>query len=116
MRLKMKGINPVRATLASGEQKTYYYHRATGTRLAGEPGSSEFLTSFAEAESSYRLRNTGTLSGLIREFEGTNQWRRLAESTKNEYRRVFKFWDGEYSKRRSNNPSLKRPGNPVAPE
>jgi integrase len=96
MRLKMKGVNPVRAMLASGEQKTYYYHRATGARLAGEPGSSEFLTSFAGAENSYRSRNTGTLSGLIREFEGTNQWRRLAESTKNEYRRVFKFWDGEY--------------------
>jgi integrase len=97
MQIKMKGINPVRATLASGEQKTYYYHRATGTRLAGEPGSSEFLTSFAEAEDSHRSRNTGTLSGLIREFEETNQWRRLAESTKKEYRRVFKFWDGKYS-------------------
>jgi integrase len=96
MRIKMKGINPVRATLSSGEHKTYYYHRATGTRLVGEPGSSEFLTSFAEAERSHRSRNAGTLSGLIHEFEKTNQWRRLAESTKAEYRRVFKFWDFKY--------------------
>src|SRR5215472_12513803 len=52
MRIKMKGINPVRTTLASGEYKIYYYHRATGIRLIGEPGSSEFLTSFAQAERS----------------------------------------------------------------
>jgi hypothetical protein len=38
----------------------------------------------------------GTLSCLIRKFEGTKQWRRLADSTKKEYKRVFKFWDFEY--------------------
>jgi integrase len=36
------------------------------------------------------------LSGLIRDFEQTKHWRRLAESTKTEYRRVFKFWDSRY--------------------
>jgi integrase len=48
------------------------------------------------AEQSQRHRHTGTLSSLIRDFEGTKQWRRLAESTKREYKRVLKFWDGEY--------------------
>jgi integrase len=96
MRIKARGINIVRAKLARGETKTYYYHRATGTRLAGLPGSPEFLASLATAEKSQQQRNAGTLAGLIREFEGTKQWRRLAESTKKEYRRVFKFWDGEY--------------------
>jgi integrase len=96
MRIKASGINVVRARLASGEFKTYYYHRATGTRLAGAPGSAEFLASFADAERSMRRRDVGTLSGLIREFEGTKQWRRLADSTKKEYRRVFKFWDSDY--------------------
>ncbi|MGA7958107.1 MAG: tyrosine-type recombinase/integrase [Xanthobacteraceae bacterium] len=86
----------MQARLASGEVKTYYYHRATGTRLVGEPGSTEFLTSFTAAEQSLRQRHAGTLSGLIRDFEGTKQWRRLAESTKKEYKRVFKFWDAEY--------------------
>jgi integrase len=60
------------------------------------PGSNEFLTSLAEAEKSQQSRDAGTLSKLIRDFEKTNQWRRLAESTKKEYRRVFKFWDGKY--------------------
>jgi integrase len=86
----------VHARLASGEIKTYYYHRATGKRLVGAPGSPEFLTSFTAAEQSLRQRHAGTLSGLIRDFEGTKQWRRLADSTKKEYKRVFIFWDAEY--------------------
>jgi integrase len=96
MRLKAKGINVVRARLASGEIKTYYYHRATGTALKGVPGSAEFLASYADAERSNQRRNAGTLAGLVRDFESTKQWRRLAESTKSEYRRVFKFWDAKY--------------------
>jgi hypothetical protein len=96
MRIRASGINTVHARLASGEIKTYYYHRATGMRLAGVPGSPDFLTSLAAVEQSLRQRNAGTLSGLIREFEVTKQWRRLAESTKKEYKRVLTFWDAEY--------------------
>ncbi len=62
----------------------------------GVPGSHEFLASLTAAEDSQRQRTAGTLAGLIRDFEGTKQWRRLAESTKKEYRRVFAFWDAEY--------------------
>jgi integrase len=54
------------------------------------------LASYAAAEEGIRNRNSGTLSGLIRDFEGTKQWRRLADSTKKEYRRVLTFWDAEY--------------------
>jgi integrase len=96
MRIKASGINVVHARLASGEVKSYYYHRATGTRLAGAPGSAEFLASFAAAQEFKHRRDAGTLAGLIREFERTKQWRRLADSTKNEYMRIFKFWDAEY--------------------
>ena len=35
------GLKPVRATLASGERKTYWYHRATGTRLRLDPETAE---------------------------------------------------------------------------
>jgi integrase len=96
MRLKVKGINVVRAKLATGDIKTYHYHRATGTRLQGAPDSAEFLASYSAAERGTRRRDAGTLAGLLREFESTKQWRRLAESTKREYRRVFKFWDSKY--------------------
>jgi integrase len=96
MRIRATGINVVRAKLASGQFQTYHYHRATGIRLAGAPGSPEFLASYANAEEKGRPRALGTLSGLIRQFEATKQWRRLAESTQKEYRRVFAFWDGKY--------------------
>jgi len=96
MRMKAPGVNVVRRKLASGETKTYFYHRSTGARLSGAPGSPEFLTSLADAQNKTRNRQGGTLSGLIRDFENTKQWRRLAESTKKEYRRIFKFWDAKY--------------------
>src|SRR5436190_22800514 len=96
MRVRARGIGTVRARLASGEVKMHYYHRASGRRLAGVPGSGEFLTSFAVAEQSSAQQPAGSLSALIRDFEATKQWRRLAESTKTEYRRVFRFWDAEY--------------------
>ncbi|PHR23281.1 MAG: integrase [Hoeflea sp.] len=96
MRARLKGINKITRTLASGEKAVYYYHRATGARLSGEPGSTEFLASIAEAEAKSRNRSQGTLSGLIREFEATAKWRKLADSTRSEYRRVMTFWEDQY--------------------
>ncbi len=96
MHARIKGVNTVRRKLASGEVVTYYYHRATGTRLSGALGSPEFLASIAAAEEITRARTSGTLAGLIRDFEQTGKWRRLAESTRTEYRRVLAFWDAEY--------------------
>ncbi len=96
MRVKIRGVNTVHKRLASGQIATYYYHRSTGRRLAGTPGSVEFIASFADAEAQTQNRYIGTLSALIQLFEETKQWRRLAESTKMEYRRVLTFWDQEY--------------------
>jgi integrase len=96
MHARLKGVNPVKRKLASGKEVIYYYHRATGARLRGEPGSPEFLASIAAAEASSRNRSQGTLSGVIREFEATAKWRKLAESTRTEYRRVMTFWEDLY--------------------
>ena len=96
MRARLKGINKVTRTLATGERATYYYHRATGARLSGEPGTLEFLASIIAAEGRIRNRSKGTLSGLIREFEATAKWRKLAESTRSEYRRVMTCWEDRY--------------------
>lgn len=94
---KIPGINRVKATLADGSEAYYYYHRATGTKLPGPYGSDEFLKALANAKAGAATRHTaGTLAGLIRAFEGTAKWRKLAESTKKEYKRVFKFWDAKF--------------------
>lgn len=91
MRVQVRGINKVRA-----RGHLYYYHRATGTRLIGSPGDAEFLASYADAEKKLQQRSIGTLAGLLGDFEQTSKWRRLAESTKKEYRRIFAFWESEY--------------------
>ena len=96
MRTRIKGVNTIKRKLASGETVTYFYHRSTGARLEGEPGSPEFLASIAAAVERSRKRDAGTLAGLMREFEETSKWRKLAESTRSEYKRVFKFWEEKY--------------------
>jgi integrase len=93
---KIPGINRVVAKLANGSEAVYYYHRATGTKLPGAYGSKEFLDALAAARDGSPKHTDGTLAGLIRSFEGTAKWRKLADSTKKEYRRVFKFWDGKF--------------------
>lgn len=94
---KIPGINRVTARLAGGKSAVYYYHRSTGTKLPGTYGSPEFLAALAAAQAEASPRRTdGTLAGLIRSFEGTAKWRRLAESTRKEYRRIFTFWDGKF--------------------
>lgn len=98
MMARYKGVNRVKKTLADGTTKMHFYHRATGTKLEGQPGTAQFAASFAAAGKLAANRQEGTLSGLIRDFEKTAKWRRLAESTQKEYRRVFKFWDGKFGK------------------
>ena len=96
MHARYKGVNKVKKTLADGTVKMHFYHRATGTKLEGQPGTAAFAASFAAAGKLAMGRSQGTLSGLIRDFEKTAKWRKLAESTQKEYRRVFKFWDGKF--------------------
>lgn len=96
---KIPGINRVTAKLAGGAEAVYFYHRGTGTKLPGAYGSPEFLEALAAARAgSARAKTEGTLAGLIRAFEGTVKWRKLADSTKSEYTRIFKFWDKQFGK------------------
>lgn len=96
---RIPGINRVTAKLSGGREKVYFYDRATGTKLPGEYGSREFLEALTAARASAaREKTAGTLAGLMRAFEGTAKWRKLADSTKKEYRRVFTFWDKKFGK------------------
>lgn len=92
MGVLMRGVNTTRKRNGA----VYYYHRRTGTRLTGEPGSPEFILSYADAEHKSARRNSGTLSALIREFGESANWRKLADSTKAEYRRLLRLVEDEY--------------------
>ena len=83
MRVRLKGINTVRYASADGGETVYYYHRASGRRLDGKPGTAVFQASFEEAGRAQRQdRAAGTVSWLIRQYCESQQWKKLAESTR----------------------------------
>lgn len=82
MRIRLKGINKVRAKLTDGSTRVYYYHRSSGKRLEGEPGSPAFVRSVGLAEKNYSQRGREDLSVLIRLYENSGDFKKLAESTK----------------------------------
>ena len=91
MRIRLRGINVVRRYRKDGSFALYRYHRATGKQLVGEPGSPEFIESYAIAERSLRDRAKGTISSLIRQFEDSPEFEDMrADTTQKEYRRKFK--------------------------
>ena len=68
VRVNIKGVFPTYKTLKDGTRRTYWFHRATGKRLHGEPGSPEFIADLAAAEKLIRDRLAGTFNNLIRLF------------------------------------------------
>lgn len=89
MHVKLKGVNRVRKRLADGTIRTYHYHRATGERLEGKPGSREFVASYSKAENAIKDRQKGTFNGLIRAYTGSVEFAELAGSTQSEYKRML---------------------------
>lgn len=96
MRVKMRGVNTIRKRLADGTEATYYYHRATGKRLQGEPGSPAFLASFNAADGTKVVRLGDTLNDLLDQFMESSDWRVLAPSSRQQYQRIFKVLGGVY--------------------
>jgi len=74
----------------AGERVQYHYHRATGARLNGQPGSPEFVADFAAAEKLVRNRLVGTFNGLVRDYTLSVEFtEKLAASTQSEYKRML---------------------------
>lgn len=86
--LPARGINMTRKKLKDGTERVYYYHRATNTRLPGEPGSTEFLKVYAEAEQ-VTPKDVGNINALIRDYLQSVRFERRAASTQREYRRML---------------------------
>jgi integrase len=99
VRVRLEGINTVRKRLARGEVKVYYYHRAKGLQLVGEPGSAEFVASYGDAEKRMRERHaSGTINALIRGYTLSVEFpQKLAASTQTECRRMLTAAELEFS-------------------
>lgn len=89
VRANLKGINRVRKTLADGRVVIYHYHRKTGRRLSGEPGSAEFLRAFSEASEAVADRHVGKFAQLVRDYLSSPEFMQRAESTRREYKRML---------------------------
>jgi integrase len=90
VRANIQGVFPTYKTLKDGSRKTYWYHRATGRRLHGQPGSPEFIADLAACDKLVRDRHAGTVNSLIRSFTLSVEFEeKLAASTRAEYKRML---------------------------
>ena len=99
VRANLKGVFATYEPRKDGTRKTYWYHRATGKRLRGEPGSAEFISDYAEAAkcNRERLANPDTFNGLIRDYTLPEEFRTsLAPSTRAEYQRLLTKAEREF--------------------
>ena len=96
MDVNLKGINRVKAILSDGTKVTYYYAWKGGPRLKGEPGSPEFLDSFAEATRTRQLATDDVVRGLLDKFQDSVDFKDLAPRTRADYKKKIAVIDGEY--------------------
>lgn len=97
VRANIKGVFPTYKTLKDGTRRAYWYHRATGKPLRGEPGSPEFIADLAAAEKHMRDRLASTFTNLVRMFTLSTEFdSALAPSTKIEYRRMLTKAEAEF--------------------
>jgi integrase len=97
VRANIKGVFSTYKTLKNGTRRIYWYHRETGERLHGEPGTPEFIADLAAAEKLMRDRLAGTFNNLVRRFTLSTEFdKALAPSTKAEYRRMLTKTESEF--------------------
>jgi integrase len=89
MKIKLKGVRPVRTKNKAGKMVEYwYYGRGKGAvSLPGQPGSAEFMAAYYEA-SKGRAQAKGaqiTLSSVLTRFKGTVEFTGLKPRTKEDY-------------------------------
>jgi len=80
--IKLKGI-----ARATAKGRTYYYAWRGGPRLCGEPGSAEFVASYAEAIESRRTPDPHRFRSLVISYKRSRDYAKLAESTKQQWDR-----------------------------
>ena len=88
VRIHLKRVNTATKRLADGSLKKYYYHRGTGKRIMGSPGTPEFVASYAEA-AKREPTDSGTFSSLISDFLDSPEFGKLAEKSRKDYRRYL---------------------------
>lgn len=97
VKAKINGVNTVRKRLADGTLREYYYHRATGTRLPGQPGDPQFMAAIVEADR-VEPKDVGNVNALIRDYLLSLTFERKADSTQREYKRMLTELEAKFGK------------------
>jgi integrase len=101
-----KGLKPVQRTLATGETRVYWYHRATGKRLEHDPRTAagmlevQGLDERAKAITVAQKAATGSLAALWDAYahRDTPEWTGLKPRTRSDYQKV-RDWLGSAAER-----------------
>ena len=94
MRVVIKGVHKVRARLADGSERTYYYAWRGGPRIEAKPHTDAFLLEYARHRAEASPVVTETLETLIDYFTGTEaepnpDFAKLAPTTQRDHLYAF---------------------------
>jgi integrase len=94
-----KGLKPVRRTLATGETRLYWYHRATGQRLEHDPETAEGLLEVRRLDGLAEPvpGPARSLAALWDAYRQSQEWKALKPRTRSDYQKV-RDWIGESAK------------------
>ena len=96
MRVRLKGVNRVSKSLADGRRVTYYYAWKGGPRLAGKPGTPDFIASYNAAVAERSCAPKDQMRSLLDQFEQSGEFITLAERTRKEYKNHIQEIEREF--------------------
>lgn len=103
-RVVPSGVKPVKRRLATGEVKTYWYHRATGKPLTHDPATAEGLLEVAALDAKAKRAEAvhglpgGSFAALWAAYVQSPEWTGLKPRTRDDYQRV-RDWLGAGAER-----------------
>jgi hypothetical protein len=96
MRVRLKGINPVRKRLADGTWRTYWYAWKGGPPLRGDPGTPEFIASYNEVARK-ATAPTGKLLSVLQAYQASTAFTGRRARTQFDYVRQIKIIEAEFA-------------------
>lgn len=96
MRIRLKGLNSKRKTLADGSVVTYFWAWKGGPRLVGEPGSPEFIASYHDAVTTKKAAPVGVLMSITQAYQGSAEFAGLRDRTRLDYVKQIKLIERQF--------------------
>src|SRR5258708_33314559 len=96
VRVNLKGIHKVKAPLATGEIKTYFYAWRGGPQIKATPGTTEFVREYHEAYANVRQPRAGTFMTIIARYKAAPEFTKLAASSRRDYLNYIKLIEDEF--------------------